>query len=69
LAYRLAPSGKQILVLERGTFLPREKVNWDTVEVFQKNRYHTSEIWFDREGEAIHPGTGYWVGASRRASI
>lgn len=66
LAYRLAPSGKQILVLERGTFLPREKANWDTVEVFQKDRYHTSEIWFDRDGEAIHPGTGYWVGGNTK---
>jgi choline dehydrogenase-like flavoprotein len=29
LAYRLAPSGKRILLLERGAFLPREKQNWD----------------------------------------
>ena len=27
-AYRLAPTGKKILVLERGDFLPREKANW-----------------------------------------
>src|SRR5580765_4176001 len=26
---KLAPSGKRILVLERGPFLPREKENWD----------------------------------------
>ena len=38
LAYKLAPSGKKILLLERGEFLPREKANWDTVEVFQKER-------------------------------
>jgi lactate dehydrogenase-like 2-hydroxyacid dehydrogenase len=30
LAQRLAPSGKRILILERGTFLPQEKENWDT---------------------------------------
>ena len=39
LAHKLAPSGKKILVLERGGFLPREKDNWDTVQVFQKDKY------------------------------
>lgn len=34
LAHRLAPSGKKILLLERGDFLPREKQNWDTQAVF-----------------------------------
>ena len=29
LAYHLAPSGKRILLLERGGYLPREKDNWD----------------------------------------
>lgn len=29
LAHRLAPTGKKILVLERGDFLPREKANWN----------------------------------------
>lgn len=66
LTHHLAVSGKRILVLERGSFLPREKANWDTVEVFQKDRYHTSEIWFDRDGEELHPGTGYWVGGNTK---
>ena len=34
LAYRLAPSGKKILLIERGDFLPREKENWDPDAVF-----------------------------------
>jgi len=29
LAYRLAPSGKRILLLERGGYVPREKDNWN----------------------------------------
>lgn len=66
LAYRLADSGKKILILERGTFLPREKENWDTVEVFHHDRYHTKELWYDRRGNAIHPGTGYWVGGNTK---
>ena len=34
LARHLAPSGKQILLLERGDWLPREIQNWDAEEVF-----------------------------------
>lgn len=66
LLHRLAPSGKKILVLERGTFLPREKENWDAVEVFQKDRYHTDEVWKDKDGQEFHPGTGYWVGGNTK---
>jgi choline dehydrogenase-like flavoprotein len=66
LAYRLAPSGKRILILERGTFLPREKENWDTVKVFQKDRYHTDEVWFYNGGKELHSGTGYWVGGNTK---
>jgi len=67
LAYRLAPSGKKILILERGAFLPQEKANWDTVEVYKKDRYHTSEVWIDdKDGSKVHPGTGYWVGGNTK---
>src|SRR5262249_36402156 len=34
LAHKLAPSGKRILLLERGGYLPREPENWDSREVF-----------------------------------
>src|SRR5262249_51390628 len=43
LAHRLAPSGKRILLLERGGYLPREPENWDAKEVFGKGRYVTTE--------------------------
>ena len=33
LAHRLAPSGKRILLLERGGYVPRERENWDTLAV------------------------------------
>jgi choline dehydrogenase-like flavoprotein len=66
LLHKLAPTGKRILVLERGGFLPREKENWNTVEVFQKDRYHTHEVWKDGHGKDIHPGTGYWVGGNTK---
>ncbi len=66
LAYRLASSGKKILILERGSFLPREKENWNTVEVFQKDRYHTEEVWYYNNWKELHPGTGYWVGGNTK---
>jgi len=66
LAYRLAPTGKKILVLERGDFLPREKENWDALEVYQKERYHTDEHWYDKDGKAFRPQTGYWVGGNTK---
>jgi len=34
LAHRLAPSGKKILILERGDWLPREANNWRVEDVF-----------------------------------
>ena len=41
LAYRLAPSGKRILLLERGDYVPREKANWDPRAVNAQGKYQT----------------------------
>lgn len=66
LAYRLAPTGKRILVIERGPFLPREKENWDTKTVFNSSRYHNNEVWYDRDGNELHPGMSYFVGGNTK---
>ena len=66
LLHKLKDSGKKILILERGGFLPREKANWNSKEVFQKERYHTDEVWKTKEGKDLHPGTGYWVGGNTK---
>lgn len=66
LANKLAPTGKKILILERGSFLPREKDNWDTKKVFQQDRYHTKEVWYDKNNKELHPGIGYWVGGNTK---
>ena len=39
LAHALAGSGKRILLLERGNFLPRELENWNPRPVFVDGRY------------------------------
>ncbi len=66
LAWKLAPTGKRILLLERGQFLPREKENWVSRNVLLENRYKAHETWFDRDGKPFHPGTHYWVGGNTK---
>ena len=48
LARHLAPSGKRILLLERGDWLPREPENWSTVDVFVDGRYISPDSWYER---------------------
>jgi choline dehydrogenase-like flavoprotein len=66
LVHALRDSGKNILVLERGTYLPREKENWDSIEVFHHDRYHTKEVWKTNDEKDFHPQTGYWVGGNTK---
>jgi choline dehydrogenase-like flavoprotein len=66
LAYKLAPSGKRILVLERGGYLPREPENWDSKEVFLKSRYLTQERWYDKHGQRFRPHAQYFVGGNTK---
>src|SRR3989441_3490873 len=66
LAYRLAPSGKRILLLERGDYAPREKDNWDTRAVVVEGKYHIKEAWHDRNGKEFHAGTHYFVGGNTK---
>ena len=64
LAQRLAPTGKSILILERGEHLPREVENWDPQSVFIDHKYRTKEQWFDRRGKPFTPNCHYWVGGN-----
>ena len=68
LAYRLAPSGKRILLLERGDWLPREKDNWNSTAVFIESKYQAAEAWFAgfRHGADLARQSGYRGWASRR---
>ncbi|MDQ3855009.1 MAG: GMC family oxidoreductase, partial [Chloroflexota bacterium] len=66
LAYHLAPSGKRILLLERGPYLRRERDNWDSTAVFLQGRYQAHETWYDRDGKTFHPGIHYFVGGNTK---
>jgi choline dehydrogenase-like flavoprotein len=66
LASKLAPTGKKILLLERGDYVPREKDNWSSAAVNLQAKYHTKEVWKDREGRDLHPHTNYYVGGNTK---
>ena len=66
LAQRLAPTGKRILVIERGDYLPRETANWSSSEVFVHGRYQAPETWHGKGGETFHPGLHYFVGGNSK---
>src|SRR5574341_670086 len=66
LAWALASTGKKILVLERGDYVPREKDNWSTRAVVLEGKYNTTDVWHDGDGEALHPHTNYCVGGNTK---
>ncbi|MCW2120558.1 GMC oxidoreductase [Flavobacterium sp. 7A] len=66
LAHKLADSGKKILILERGGYIPIEKENWDSEAVFIKNRYTTNERWLDKDDNEFQPGQHYNVGGNTK---
>jgi len=66
LAYHLAPSGKRILLIERGDYVRREKDNWSSRAVNVEAKYHTREVWQDKDGKPLHPHTNYYVGGNTK---
>jgi len=66
LAHTLAPSGKRILLLERGNYLPREKDNWDPPQVFIDGRYISKDTWYDADGKPFQPQVHYFVGGATK---
>jgi choline dehydrogenase-like flavoprotein len=66
LARHLAPSGKRILLLERGDWLPREPSNWLAQDVFVDNRYVSPETWYDEKGKPFQPQVHYFVGGATK---
>ena len=66
LARHLAPSGKRILVLERGDWLPREPQNWLAQDVFVDNRYISKDTWYDEHGKPFQPQIHYFVGGATK---
>jgi choline dehydrogenase-like flavoprotein len=66
MAWRLAQTGKRVLLLERGGYLPREPANWNSQIVFNEARYQAKETWYGGDRRAFHPGLHYYVGGNSK---
>jgi choline dehydrogenase-like flavoprotein len=66
LARTLATSGKRILLLERGNFLPRELANWQPHQVLTSGRYVSRDTWYDAAGNPFEPQVHYFAGGATK---
>jgi choline dehydrogenase-like flavoprotein len=66
LSHRLAKTGKRILILERGDFLPRSEDNWSPQKVFVEGIYQADERWIDVDGNSFAPALHYFVGGNSK---
>jgi choline dehydrogenase-like flavoprotein len=66
LARHLAPTGKRVLLLERGGWLPREPGNWLAQDVFVENKYVSPDTWYDGQGKPFAPQVHYFVGGATK---
>jgi len=66
LVRHLAPSGKRILLLERGGWLPREPQNWLAEDVFVDGRYVSPDTWYYSDGSEFQPQVHYFVGGATK---
>jgi choline dehydrogenase-like flavoprotein len=66
LAWALAGTGKRILLIERGDWVPREPQNWSTKDVVRDGRYNNADRWLDAEGREFQAGTHYFVGGNTK---
>lgn len=65
-AQRLAPTGKKVLLLERGDYLPRSRANWDAQTVFVDGTYQAPDTWYGKDGKTFHPALHYYVGGNSK---
>ncbi|MEL6928019.1 MAG: NAD(P)-binding protein, partial [Cyanobacteria bacterium J06600_6] len=65
-AYSLAPTGKRILIIERGGYLPKEDDNWNPDAIFQQRKYQVNEQWLDRDDNSFKPQAFYQVGGNTK---
>ena len=66
LAWGLRGSGADVLVIDRGDFLPREWENWSPEAVFEQGRYKNAESWYGSDGSQFYPGNYYYIGGNTK---
>ena len=65
-ASRVAETGKRVLMLERGDFLPRERDNWNSRAVFGDAKYTANETFYDLRDRPFRPELHYYVGGNSK---
>jgi choline dehydrogenase-like flavoprotein len=65
-AARVAETGKRVLLIERGDFLPRERDNWDSRAVFGDAKYTADETFYDVRDRPFRPELHYYVGGNSK---
>lgn len=65
-AYSLAVTGKRILILERGGYLPKEEDNWNPDAIFHRKKYQITEKWLDKDDQGFIPQAFYNVGGNTK---
>ncbi len=66
LAAALAPSGRRILILERGERLADSPEARDPAAIFQRAHFKPKETWRDISGAVLHPGNYAYVGGNTK---
>jgi len=66
LAAALAPSGRRILILERGEHLTPSPQDRDPKAIFGDGHFRPDETWLDGEGKPFNPGNYYCVGGNSK---
>jgi choline dehydrogenase-like flavoprotein len=65
-AYRLIKTGRRVLLLEKGGFLPRDRSTLDVKQVFKSGRFKNQEHWVDGANKEFVPGEFYNVGGKTK---
>ena len=66
LAAQLAPTGRRVLILEKGEGLKPSPADRDAEAIFGKAHFRPKEEWLDGEGRPFNPGNYYNVGGNSK---
>jgi choline dehydrogenase-like flavoprotein len=66
LAAALAPSGRRILILERGPHLTASPADRDDAAIFARGHFRPREDWLDASGQPFNPGNYSNVGGNSK---
>ncbi len=66
MAAALAPTGRRILVLERGDVLHPSAADRDAQAIFGRGHFRPAEVWLDGKGQPFNPGNYYNVGGNSK---